>query len=135
MRRVKLAKVLSALMALLMVIGTCSVVAYAENLGTGLQTDTGKSSSGSISDVQQILSELTYSEYLSVNAGALNANETVTVPATDYYADATTADVKIESGIGGLSVTFGKVTITAIATALILGIIVNLVLHRESKAK
>jgi uracil permease len=37
-------------------------------------------------------------------------------------------------GIGGLSLTFGKVTITAIATALILGIIVNIVLHREKKA-
>ena len=38
-------------------------------------------------------------------------------------------------GIGGLSLTFGKVTITAIATALILGIIVNIVLHREKKVK
>ena len=36
------------------------------------------------------------------------------------------------AGIGGLSLTFGKVTLTAIATALILGIIVNLIL---SKAK
>lgn len=36
------------------------------------------------------------------------------------------------AGIGGLSLTFGKVTITSIATALILGIIVNLIL---SKAK
>lgn len=36
------------------------------------------------------------------------------------------------AGIGGLSLTFGKVTITSIATALILGIIVNTVL---SKAK
>ena len=32
------------------------------------------------------------------------------------------------AGIGGLSLTFGKVTLTAIATALILGIIVNIVL-------
>jgi len=39
------------------------------------------------------------------------------------------------TGIGGLSITFGKVTITAIATALILGIIVNIILHREKKAK
>ncbi len=36
------------------------------------------------------------------------------------------------AGIGGLSLTFGKITLTAIATALILGIIVNLIL---SKAK
>ncbi len=36
-------------------------------------------------------------------------------------------------GIGGLSLTFGKVSVTAIATALILGIIVNLILKREVK--
>ncbi len=36
-------------------------------------------------------------------------------------------------GIGGLSLSFGKVTITAIATALILGIIVNIILNRKSK--
>lgn len=36
------------------------------------------------------------------------------------------------AGIGGLSLTFGKVTITSIATALILGIIVNTVLSRKT---
>lgn len=36
-------------------------------------------------------------------------------------------------GIGGLTLNFGQVTITAIATALILGIIVNLVLGRKAK--
>ena len=36
------------------------------------------------------------------------------------------------TGIGGLSLTFGKITITAIATALILGIIANLVLNKKS---
>ena len=36
------------------------------------------------------------------------------------------------TGIGGLAITFGKVTLTSIACALILGIIVNLVV---SKAK
>ncbi|MGI6279414.1 MAG: uracil-xanthine permease family protein [Acutalibacteraceae bacterium] len=35
------------------------------------------------------------------------------------------------SGIGGLSLTFGKITLTSIACALILGIIVNLVLSRK----
>ncbi len=35
------------------------------------------------------------------------------------------------AGIGGLSLTFGKVTITSIATALILGIIVNTILSKE----
>lgn len=35
------------------------------------------------------------------------------------------------SGIGGLTVTFGKVTITSIACALILGIIVNVVLSKK----
>ncbi len=34
-------------------------------------------------------------------------------------------------GIGGLTLTFGKVTLTAIACALILGIIVNLVLNKK----
>ncbi|MEE1054990.1 MAG: solute carrier family 23 protein, partial [Acutalibacteraceae bacterium] len=35
------------------------------------------------------------------------------------------------AGIGGLTLTFGKVTITSIACALILGIIVNNVLSKE----
>ena len=38
-------------------------------------------------------------------------------------------------GIGGLSLTFGKVTITTIACALILGIITNVVLNRQKKAE
>ena len=37
-------------------------------------------------------------------------------------------------GIGGLSVTFGKVTITTIACALILGIVANLILNLKKKA-
>ncbi len=43
-----------------------------------------------------------------------------------------TASVILIAGIGGLSVSFGKVTLTAIACALILGIVVNVML---SKAK
>jgi uracil permease len=38
-------------------------------------------------------------------------------------------------GIGGLSVSFGEVTITSIACALILGIIMNLILSREKDAE
>lgn len=37
------------------------------------------------------------------------------------------------SGIGGLSLTFGKITITAVACALILGIITNLILSGKKK--
>jgi len=37
------------------------------------------------------------------------------------------------AGIGGLSLSFGKITITSIATALILGIIVNLILSKEKE--
>ncbi len=37
------------------------------------------------------------------------------------------------AGIGGLTLTFGKVTLTSIATALILGIIVNLILSHEKE--
>ena len=36
------------------------------------------------------------------------------------------------SGIGGLTLNFGKVTITSIACALILGIIVNVVVSKAS---
>lgn len=39
------------------------------------------------------------------------------------------------AGIGGLSLTFGQVTITSIACALILGIVVNKMLSKESKAQ
>ena len=35
------------------------------------------------------------------------------------------------AGLGGLSVTFGKVTLTSIACALILGILVNIMLSKE----
>ena len=36
------------------------------------------------------------------------------------------------AGIGGLSLSFGKVTITSIACALILGIVINLILNKKS---
>ena len=36
------------------------------------------------------------------------------------------------AGIGGLALTFGKITLTSIATALILGIIVNLILSKKN---
>ena len=35
-------------------------------------------------------------------------------------------------GIGGLTVSFGKVTITTIACALILGIVTNIILNRKN---
>jgi uracil permease len=38
-------------------------------------------------------------------------------------------------GIGGLSLTFGKVTLTTIACALILGIITNILLNKFQKDK
>lgn len=37
------------------------------------------------------------------------------------------------SGIGGLTLTFGQITITSIACALILGIITNLILSKGAK--
>ena len=42
------------------------------------------------------------------------------------------ASVILISGIGGLSLTFGKVTITSIATSLILGILVNVILSGKT---
>ena len=44
-----------------------------------------------------------------------------------------TVSVILISGIGGLTLTFGSITITAIATALILGILVNLFANRKKK--
>ena len=46
-----------------------------------------------------------------------------------------TVSVILIAGIGGLSVSFGKVTITEVACALILGIITNLILKGGSKNK
>ncbi len=43
------------------------------------------------------------------------------------------ASVILIAGIGGLSLTFGKVTITTIACALILGIITNIILSRKNE--
>ena len=37
------------------------------------------------------------------------------------------------AGIGGMTLTFGKVTLTSVACALILGIIANIVLAKEKK--
>ncbi len=45
------------------------------------------------------------------------------------------ASVILIAGIGGLSLTFGKITITTIATALILGIIMNLILSKEKASE
>ena len=42
------------------------------------------------------------------------------------------ASVVLIAGIGGLSLTFGKVSITAIACALILGIIMNVILAKKT---
>ncbi len=42
-----------------------------------------------------------------------------------------TASVILIAGIGGLSLSFGKITITSIATALILGILMNQLLSKE----
>ena len=38
------------------------------------------------------------------------------------------------AGVGGLTLTFGKITITEVAAALILGIIVNVILSGKKKA-
>ncbi|MBO4769219.1 MAG: uracil-xanthine permease [Clostridia bacterium] len=46
-----------------------------------------------------------------------------------------TASVILIAGIGGLTLSFGKVTITSVACALILGIITNLVLKGKSEQK
>ncbi len=46
-----------------------------------------------------------------------------------------TTSVILITGIGGMAMAIGKVTITAIACALILGIIVNIVLNRKKKAE
>ena len=45
-----------------------------------------------------------------------------------------TVSVILIAGIGGLTLTFGKVTVTSIACALILGIITNLILSKKAKA-
>ena len=44
-----------------------------------------------------------------------------------------TASVILITGIGGMALAIGKVTLTAIACALILGIIVNLLLNKARK--
>ncbi|MBE6549414.1 MAG: uracil-xanthine permease [Ruminococcaceae bacterium] len=50
------------------------------------------------------------------------------------HANLFTVSVILISGIGGMAIAIGKVTITAIACALILGIIVNIILHRTKKS-
>ena len=46
-----------------------------------------------------------------------------------------TASVIFIAGIGGLSVDFGSVTLTEVATALILGILTNLLLSKKSDSR
>ena len=50
------------------------------------------------------------------------------------HANLFTVSVILISGIGGMAMAIGKVTITAIACALILGIIVNIILHKNKKS-
>ena len=51
------------------------------------------------------------------------------------HANLFTVSVILIAGIGGMSMAIGKVTLTAIACALILGIIVNVILHRTPAKK
>lgn len=44
-----------------------------------------------------------------------------------------TASVVLISGIGGLSLTIGKITLTSVACALILGILTNILVNKKSK--
>ena len=46
-----------------------------------------------------------------------------------------TASVILITGIGGLSVSFGSVTITEVAAALILGILTNVMLSKKSNGE
>ena len=46
------------------------------------------------------------------------------------HANLFTVSVILITGIGGMSMAIGKVVITAIACALILGILVNILLHK-----
>ena len=49
------------------------------------------------------------------------------------HANLFTVSVILITGIGGMSMAIGKVVITSIACALILGILVNIILHRNKK--
>jgi len=49
------------------------------------------------------------------------------------HANLFTVSIILISGIGGMAISIGKVTITAIACALILGILVNILLHKFQK--
>ena len=51
----------------------------------------------------------------------------------EHNANLFTVSVILIAGIGGLSISFGKVTITAIACALILGILTNLMVNKARK--
>jgi uracil permease len=46
-----------------------------------------------------------------------------------------TVSVILISGVGGMAISIGKVTITAIACALILGILINILLNKFKKAE
>ena len=103
MRRVRLAKVLSAFMALLMFLGTFSVSVFAAEQKSNTGTSATSSKSGSIAEVQEILSEMSYADYLESHADASNAKTTIAVKAINYDAAGTTAEVKVVSDIGGRS--------------------------------
>jgi uracil permease len=51
------------------------------------------------------------------------------------HANLFTVSVILITGVGGMSMAIGKVIITAVACALVLGIIVNVVLHKFQKQK
>jgi uracil permease len=51
----------------------------------------------------------------------------------EHNANLFTVSVILIAGIGGLSISFGKVSITSIACALILGILTNLLVNKSRK--
>ena len=52
----------------------------------------------------------------------------------ENHANLFTVSVILITGIGGMAMMIGKVIITSIACALILGIIVNIILNKSKKA-
>lgn len=51
------------------------------------------------------------------------------------HANLFTVSVILIAGVGGMAMSIGKVTVTAIACALILGIVVNKILHKRNKTQ
>ncbi len=99
MKRTKLLRLTSLFLTVLMIAGTFTAVlpVFAADAGGG-NSGAGSSTLQQISDA---LNAISYSEYVEKHEGVKRATKTVTIDASEYDAELTDAEVKVETNYEG----------------------------------